>query len=281
MNTSGNRNSQAGGGMLSVVAVLGMVLLLVQGTMYHRAKSSARFLGSEKTKVLAQQMAEAGVEENIADIGARTLRLRSGLIDTVTYDNKALEGGFYTSTLTTVSIGAAADTIDLVSKGSVGKATQTVRARLKLKKYLDTTLTPIMFVEPDTTYSYVTVTVPETTTTTVVLDPSSMPDVDNTPAYTACMSSGGKKCDVCHLPGGDLSKAHVINISKSAIKTHVNHHGDYVTTDGTCDLYDPVTSDVITMSTHVDTVVTVTDMTTYDTTLVIDTLVKVQILSWK
>lgn len=281
MNDIGSRNSQTGGGMLSVVAVLGVVLLLVQGTMYHRAKNSATFLGLEKTKVLAQQLAEAGVEENIADIGERTLRIRSGLIDTVTYENKALEGGFYTSTLTTVAIGPSADTIDLVSEGSVGRATQSVRARLKLKKYLDTTRTPIMYVSPITKTTYVPRTVTETSSATTVRTAASMPILNTTAAYTSCMSSGGKKCDVCHLPGGDISKANVINIAKSAINTHVSHHGDYVTTDGSCDLYDPVTTTVVATRIVIDTIITVTDLTTYDTTIVVDTMVKVQILSWK
>ncbi|MDB5102365.1 MAG: hypothetical protein JWP91_54 [Fibrobacteres bacterium] len=268
---------QAGGGMLSVVAVIGVVLLLVQGTMYHRAKGSAAFLGSEKTKVLALQMAEAGVEDNIADIGARTLRIRSGLIDTVTYDHKSLEGGFYTSRLTTVATGAAADTIDLVSAGTVGKATQTVRARLKLKKHLDTTRTPILTVTPVSVSTLVTHAVPETTVT--VLKPESVPPLNSTSAYTACMSSASNKCDVCHLPSGDVTKAVVIEVSKPSIGTHVSHHGDYVTTDKSCDLYKPKAN--ITIHTITEMVTTLVDKTTYDTTVSIDTTVKVQILSWK
>jgi hypothetical protein len=281
MNNDPKSNGQAGGGMLSVVAVLGVVLLLVQGTMFHRAKSSAGFLGSEKNKVLALQMAEAGVEENIADIGARTLRIRSGLIDTMTYDRKALDEGYYTSTLTTVAVGATADTIDLVSNGSMGKATQTVRARLKLKKYLDTTRTPILFVKPETTYAYVTHTVPETTSTTTVRDPMTMPLLETTPPYEACISSPEKKCDICHLPGMDVSKAEVINIAKNAIDKHFTHHGDYMTTDGTCDMYKPEITLTIAMASVLDTLVTVKDLTLYDTALSVDTLVKVQILSWK
>src|SRR4051812_18725936 len=85
---------QAGGGLLAVIAALGLVLALSQGAMYYRAKTSAKFLGSEKNKVLAQQMAEAGIEVNIADIGTRRMRITHGLIDSTTYSGKPLGGGF-------------------------------------------------------------------------------------------------------------------------------------------------------------------------------------------
>jgi hypothetical protein len=108
-----------------------------------------------------------------------------------------------------------------------------------------------------------------------------MPAVDKTPAYTACMASSGKKCDICHLPSGDISKANVINVSKSAIGTHISHHGDYVTTDGSCDLYKPKPVITVTYRSVIDTVTTVVDKTVYDTTIIIDTAIKVQVLSWK
>lgn len=273
--------NQSGGGMLSIVAVLGLVLMLVQGSVYYRAKESTKFLAKEKNKVLAMQMAEAGVEENIADIGNRTTRVRSGMSETTTYYSRILGSGTFTSTLTPVAMGAEADTVDLSSTGSVGTGTQSVQARLRLKKYLDSTLTPIVTVTPDTTVAFVSTTVPETTSTTTILDPASMPSLNATPAYTACFASSAHKCDVCHLPGGNVSNAHVINIAKPSIGTHVSHHGDYVTTDGTCDLYMPKTVNVYSTQTVIDTVVTVTDLSTYDTTMVVDTVVKVQILSWK
>jgi hypothetical protein len=272
---------QAGAGLLTVVTTLGLILLMIQGTSYYRSRASAKFLGAEKNKLLAMQMAEAGVEMNIADIGKRKLRITDATIDTVTYNHEPLGMGNYTSTLTTVATGAVSDTVDLVSTGNVGTGSHSVRARLKLNKYLDTTRTPIMIVTPTVSYTYSTRSVPDYDTTTEVADPHAMPAVNATPAYTACMSSPGNKCDVCHLPGGDISKANVINVAKSAIGTHVSHHGDYITTDGTCDLYQP--HDVITVSYHTvtDTTVVITDNTTYDTTIVIDTAVRVQVLSWK
>lgn len=279
--TDQDARRQAGAGLLTVVTTLGLILLLIQGTSHYRSRASAKFLGAEKNKLLAMQMAEAGVEVNIADLGKRKLRITDATIDSVTYASEPLGTGTYTSTLTTVATGPVSDTVDLVSTGNVGTGTHAVRARLKLNKYLDTTRTPIMTVIPTTSYINTTRSIPEYDTTTTIMDPYSMPTVNSTSAYAACMASPGKKCDVCHLPGGDISKSNVINISKSAIGTHVSHHGDYVTTDGTCDLYNP--HDVITVSYRMvtETTAVITDSTTYDTTIVIDTAVRVQVISWK
>jgi hypothetical protein len=275
-------DGQGGGAMLSVVATIGLILLVTQGTGYYRSRASAKLLSQEKNKVLAMQMAEAGVEENIADLGKRILRVSGDMDEIVTYRNKPLEGGSYTSMFTTVATGPSADTIDLTSIGTVGTGSSQVQARLRLKKFMDTTRTIVMFADPETTFTLATRTVPVTTTvTTPPMEPSSMPALNTTPAYTACIGSSDSKCDVCHLPGGDVTRKHKINISKSAVNTHISHHGDYVTTDGTCDLYESRTVTTVTYQLATDTTRVITDNTTYDTTIAIDTAVKVQILSWK
>lgn len=278
---SGRGGPQAGSGMLGIVALLGLLFALVQGTLFYRAKSSAKFLASEKNKILAQQIAEAGVEENIADLGSRKIIPVTGMSHHTTYTEKALGAGTFSTQLTTLVVSPEADTLELTSLGRVAAVQQSVRARLRVKRYLDTTLTPIMEVNPETTITRFTTTRPETTTTVTVQDPFAMPALDATPAYDACMASSSKKCEVCHIPGGNPDNRHVIDISKSAIHTHISHHGDYVTTDGTCDIYNPRTTEVIGIGTFPDSTVTITDHTVYDTLSVIDTLAKVQILSWK
>jgi hypothetical protein len=275
------RNPQFGGGILTVVAVLGFLLIVVQGSVYYKSKGSTRFLSSEKNKVLASEMAEAGVEANIADLGKRKMKVQPGMHNVVTYDHKSLDAGTYSSKLTTVAIGASADTVDLISTGNVGTSAQSVSARLRLKKFLDTTRTPIMVVTPFDSAFSVTDTVRDTTAATVYMDPNAMPALNSTSAYTSCMASSAKKCDICHLPGGDISKANVLNVSKSAIGTHIGHHGDYVTTDNSCDLYKPKTVLTITYHTVWRTAHVMVDHSSYDTTLVIDTAVKVQVISWK
>jgi hypothetical protein len=257
-------------------------MVLVQGSMYYKAKGGSRFLGSESNKVLALQLAEAGVEENIADLGTRAMRIRPGLADTVTYDGKAMGGGSFTTTLSTVATGPSADTIDLVSVGSLGKNSQTIRARMKLKNFMDTSRTPLVLVAPETTLTLTTRTVADTDTVVTAPNIAAIPAMGTTQAYQDCQS-GSKKCKLCHLPGGDPSKAHPITISKNAVKTHLNEHGDYIASDSDvdCDLYDPVTTYPIWYSTKVDTTRTIVDKTTYDTAIVVDTLVKIHILSWK
>ncbi|MDQ7021105.1 MAG: hypothetical protein Q9M91_04675 [Candidatus Dojkabacteria bacterium] len=36
------------------------------------------------------------------------------------------------------------------------------------------------------------------------------------------------KLDICHIPPGNPENRHVINISVNALKTHVDHHEDYI-----------------------------------------------------
>lgn len=273
--------AQAGGGMLTIVATLGVLLILIQGTLYYKAKGSAKFLGSEKSKVLAQQISEAGVEDNIADLGRRILKIHPGMADTVTYSGKPFGDGSYTTRLIPLGTGAAADTIDLLSTGTVGRNSQSVRARMKLRKVLDTTRTPLVTVLPETTYTYFTRTTADTSRDTTVQNPETMPVLDKTPAYAACMGNSAKKCDICHLPDEDVTKANVISVDKASIDKHIGHHGDYVTTDKTCDIYKPKITVTIFHRTVPDSTRTVVDKTLYDTTVVIDTMVKVQILSWR
>jgi hypothetical protein len=272
-------NPQRGGGMLTIVAVLGILLVLVQGSIYYKSKGSTQFIGAERNKVLAQQMAEAGVEANIGDLGRRKTRVRSGLTDTATYVNKTLGTGKYSSTLTTVAVGAAADTVDLVSTGTVGKGSHTVRARLKLRKAMDTSTAVVASVKPETS----TVITNKTVTKTDTIPPptaASMPGATTTAAYAACMSGGSGTCSICHLPAGNVAARMVLTIARGTIApVHGGHTGDYVTTDGTCDLYMTKYNTVTT--TKPDTAVTVVNKTYFDTTLAIDTLVKVHILSWR
>ncbi len=273
---------QAGGGMLTMVAVLGGILMLVQGTVYYKSKGSTRFLGSEKSKVLAQQMAEAGVEDNIADLGRRKIRIGPGFHDSTTHEGKHFGNGTYTTRLSMVGTGSDADTVDLVSTGSVGRGSQSVQARMKLRKVMDTTRTPRVTVKPETTYAYASRSQSDTLRDTVLFNAASLPALNMQAAYTACMNSSANKCDLCHLPPGNPSNVHVISVAKSAIRnSHVPHHGDYISTDGTCDLYKDRVNMSISMRTFIDTTRTIVDKTIYDTTVVIDTAVKVQILTWR
>lgn len=278
---SASLRGQSGAGLLATVAALAGVVVLVQATVYYNARTGAKFISKERAKILAMQAAEAGVEQNVADLGSRSFHISAGLNEYPTYQAHAIGSGSFTTRLTTVGMGAAADTIDLTSTGAAAGGSAVVKARLRLKTYVDTTLTPVALFDFDTSYSFVTTTVFDTSITMNTKDPSSMPSLNTTPAYDACMSSASKKCDVCHLPGGDVTKANVKSISKSAVDTHLGCHGDYVTTDHTCDLYKPFPDTTITSSTILDTLMNITDNTVYDTTVSVDTLVKVRFLSWK
>jgi hypothetical protein len=257
-------------------------MLLVQATTWYRSKSSAVFLGSEQKKVLAMQMAEAGVEENIADLAKRQVKVIAGMVDVSTYDHKSLNGGHYTSKLTAVAVGPKADTVDITSIGVIGSVRQTIQTRLRLNKYLDTTHTAISYVTPETTSVVASVSVPDTARDTTTLASSAMPAFTTTASYSACIASAATKCNVCHLLGGNVASAVVLNVLKGFnLNTHNTHVGDYVSLDGTCGLYKPVVSETITFHTESDTTFTIVDKTVYDTTAVIDTAIKVQILTWR
>jgi hypothetical protein len=210
---------QAGSGILSIVAVLGLILLLVQGTNFYRARESAKFLNTEKNKVLAMQLAEAGVEENIADLGKGTRVVSAGMSDVVTYDHKVLEDGNYTSRLSTVGLGAGAlpDTVDLVSSGVVGAVRQTIQARLRLNKY--------------------TTTIPAV----VPPAPATVPRINTTPGYAPCMVALST-CTVCHIPPAGVSAIYTTSGGPFVIGGHGNHIGDYLVPNGTasCTLYQAV-----------------------------------------
>jgi hypothetical protein len=270
---------QRGSAILSFVICLGIVLLLVQGSTWFQSKAGAKFIGTEKKKVVAMQMAEAGVEENIADLATRTVHAAAGMTNVVTYDHQPLEGGSYTSSITTVALGSSADTVDLVSQGSVGTMQQTILARLGLNKRLDTTRSVIAYVAPETTATVVSVNVADTSLT-LPPNAATMPAVNTTSAYTSCMAGASPTCQVCHLPlRPNPSGRVVLTHPKAVVGSHNSHIGDYISLDGTCDLYD--TTMTFSFHTKLDTTYAIVDKNIYDTVAVIDTLVKVQILSWR
>jgi hypothetical protein len=205
----------------------------------------------------------------------------AGMRDYPTYTGRAVGAGTFTTHLTTLYQGAEADTLELRSDGRMAASSQTVRARLLVTRFTDTTLTPVMSYDVDTTFTTRIVSRPETTFTAVVQDPLAMPALNATPAYEACMASGARTCDICHIPNGNPDNRNVISVSRSAIRTHFDHHGDYVTTDGTCDIYNPRQERHIAWADVAVQDTAIVDNTVYDTLAVIDTLAKVRILSWK
>jgi hypothetical protein len=249
--------SQHGGGLLGVVAALGIAMVLVQGTMYYRASGSAKLVGSEKNKILAQQMAEAGVEANIADLGSRKVRVHAG-IDTATYDRKTLGDGDYSSRLTLVAAGDSADTVDLRTTGHIGSGlasiSQTVQTRLRVKKKIVSGSTSTMTIKIDTSKTQ---------------DPLSFPPLLTTQDYLDCKNGALPNCFVCHVPkdgAGVLlpKQRQLLWQPRIMIAAHGPHPGDYVTVAGdvTCGRY-----------AWYDT--------TYSVASTVDTTILVKVLAWK
>jgi hypothetical protein len=47
-------------------------------------------------------------------------------------------------------------------------------------------------------------------------------------------SEDDKKVDICHFPPGNTANVQMISISKNSLKTHEDHHDDYLAKDGNC-----------------------------------------------
>ncbi len=272
---------ERGAGLLSVVTGMGVVAAMVQGSLYYQAKTSNDFIAGEAHKTLAREMAEAGIEANIADIGLGNLTITANMNGHPSYRNEPLGSGTYSTDLYAVSTSESTDTVDVKSTGQFRGGAHSIFARLKVNKYLDTVkvvdaVTVLVPREVTTTTS-----VPTTVTTTTQLSPGDMPALDQQPAYDACMASGNVQCQICHLPLGNVDNRRVVDVARPSVKTHIDHHGDYISTDGTCDMYDPV--ETIT-TTYVEVTETVTVMDEVITEAEIEQIqerARVQVLSWK
>jgi hypothetical protein len=124
-----------------------------------------------------------------------------------------------------------------------------------------------------------TVVVMDTTLTT--RDPKSMPPLGNQSAYATCFSNGINECHVCHIPQGSVENRQVINLNKQIISSHLRCRGDYVTTDGTCDLYNPKQTITSHKKIRARTESNVTHSAISDTSSIAETWVNSQALSWK
>lgn len=272
---------QFGGGLLPAIAAAGVVMVMTQGTIFYKAKTSNKFLVEERNKIMAQQAAEAGVENSIADLGSRRLVVNSEMENYVAAKDKEIGSGSFTTMLTTLSMGPDGDTVNLNSLGMFKNKNKDVTAKLRLHNAFDTNMVVVSVETPETTITTATVTVTDTTYTSTVLDPMTLPLIDVTPAYTACMASAGHKCEICHLTSSDVNSKMVVDVAKPSIWKHIVHHGDYVTTDGTCDIYNPVLTPSYSTYNKIVTDTVVTPKITYSPTIAIDTLVKVEVLSWR
>jgi hypothetical protein len=274
-------SSQFGGGLLPAIAAVGLVMVMTQGGLFYKAKTSNAFLYEERNKTMAQQAAEAGVEHSIADLGSRRLIVTNDMENYVASQNEPIGSGTFSTKLTTLAMGPDGDTVHLLSQGLVNGKDKKVAAKLRLHNAFDTNLVVVAVATPETTITTSTVTVTDTTYTETTLDPMTMPMLDATPAYAACLSSGGPKCQICHLTSSDVKSAFVIDVAKPSVWKHIGHHGDYVTTDGTCDIYNPVMTPTYTTYNKSVTDTLITPKITYAPIPAIDTLVKVEILSWR
>ncbi len=133
-----------------LIAVTGMAIIyaVVHGSMNQSAESTHSHLTGETHKAIARQMAEAGIEENIADLGSGLFSISQNMHRQPTYEAKPLGEGQYTTHLTSLGFSENTDTVQIVAYGTYKGETQTIEANLRVNKYQDTVLTPVLILAP-------------------------------------------------------------------------------------------------------------------------------------
>lgn len=186
--------AQTGASTLPFILFFAIVIALLQVPLLYKVRSGLKVSGTQKRTLASAMLAEAGIEDLIADIGTKAFKPQSG-IDTMWFNHKNLGQGTYS---TRVNAPVAWDTLQVNSTGYLNGRPKSVEAELWIERSIRTQ--------------------------------SSLPRLQDTPAFIAFMALNPrpKKMDVCHIPPGNPANQHTINISVNAVHTHTTHHGDYV-----------------------------------------------------
>ncbi len=122
-------NSEAGISTLPAVITVAVILGILQVPLLYKVNSSTQFSGTQKVDMSAKSMAESGVEQVIADIGLKKLRIKP-TTDTLAYHNMTLGKGKYSAQVTTYS--TSPERVLVKSEGQFRGTSQGVTAKLEL-----------------------------------------------------------------------------------------------------------------------------------------------------
>jgi hypothetical protein len=136
-----NPSIERGAAALPIIITVAVAITLLQVPLLFKTKSGNKFSGSQKSNITAKSLAEAGIDEVIADIGRKAINVNLHT-DTIPYENVGLGRGTYTTRIKGYQLNP--DRVEVVSTGRIGTTTQSIRAKLELVK----TLTTIPFDTP-------------------------------------------------------------------------------------------------------------------------------------
>lgn len=122
---------EEGAAVLPIIIGIAVAITLLQVPLLFKTKSGNKFSGAEKTNISAKEMAEAGIDALISDIGRKAINVGAAT-DTMPYVGITLGRGAYSTRVKTYQMNPAR--VRVVSAGSVGSNSQSIDARMEVVK---------------------------------------------------------------------------------------------------------------------------------------------------
>jgi hypothetical protein len=129
------RPAERGAAALPIIITIAVAITLLQVPLLFKTKSGNKFSGTQKSNITAKSLAEAGIDEVIADIGRKAITVTLAT-DTTPYHNVGLGRGTYTTRIKGYQTNP--DRVEVISTGRIGSTVQSIRAKLELVKTLTT-----------------------------------------------------------------------------------------------------------------------------------------------
>lgn len=122
---------QSGAAVLPIIIGVAVAITLLQVPLLFKTKSGNSFSGAQKSNITAKEMAEAGIDAVISDIGRKAIIVK-GTTDTLPYSGVQLGRGSYSTQIKTYQLNP--DRVKVVSAGTVGGKSQSIEAKMELVK---------------------------------------------------------------------------------------------------------------------------------------------------
>jgi hypothetical protein len=122
---------QEGAAVLPIIIGIAVAITLIQVPLLFKTKSGNKFSGSQKSNISAKEMAEAGIDALISDIGRKAITVGPAT-DTMPYVGVTLGRGAFSTRVQTYQMNPAR--VRVVSAGSVGSNAQSIEARMEVVK---------------------------------------------------------------------------------------------------------------------------------------------------
>ncbi len=126
---------EQGAAALPIIIAVAVAITLLQVPLLFKTKSGNKFVGTQKSNITAKNLAEAGIDEIISDIGRKAISVTS-TTDTMPYANVGLGRGSYSTRVRTFLTNP--DRVEVLSTGKIGTNTQSIKAKMELVKTLST-----------------------------------------------------------------------------------------------------------------------------------------------